>query len=150
MVFLILQLGCKASNGSDVSKHNLPKSISFGEINLELDDQGEDMYDFFHVQSCVAKRNPMFENSFSMTDHSPNFTKQVLSHLGTSMQVSIGSSPSKNPLNFIQASTIQSTTMQPIISSIHGVINNNDDDDDDDFEWKLANIPYVNASLIET
>jgi hypothetical protein len=66
------------------------------------------------------------------------------------MQVSIGSSPSKNPLNFIQASTIQSTTMQPIISSIHGVINNNDDDDDDDFEWKLANIPYVNASLIET
>jgi hypothetical protein len=32
---------------------------------------------------------------------------------------------------------------------VHDVINNNDDgDDDDDFEWKLVDIPYVNASLV--
>jgi len=109
-LLFILQLGCKADNGLDASKHNLPRSISFGDINLELDDQGEDMYDFFPIQSRVAKRNPMFENSSSMTDHSPSITKQVPSQLGTNMQVSIGSSPSKNPFSFIQASTIQSTT----------------------------------------
>jgi hypothetical protein len=77
----ILQLGCKVNNGLDVSKHNLPRSISFGEINLELDDQGEDMYEFFFIQSCVTKRNPMLENSYGMIDHSPSFTEQVLSQL---------------------------------------------------------------------
>jgi hypothetical protein len=68
---------CKVGYGLDGSKHNFPKSLSFGEINLELDDQGEDMYEFFPVQSHVAKRNPMLENSTSMTNHSPNSTKQI-------------------------------------------------------------------------
>jgi hypothetical protein len=85
-----------------------------------------------------------------MTDHSPSFTEQVPSQLGTSMQVSIGSSPSKDPFSFIQASTVQSATTQPIVSSVQDVINSNDDDNDDDFEWKSADIPYVNASLVET
>jgi len=147
--FAIKSITADQGDGTDASKRSLPRSISFGEINLEPDHQGEDMYDFFPIQSHAAKRNPMPENSSGMTDHSPSFTEQVPSQLGTSMQVSIGSSPSKDPFSFIQASTVQSATTQPIVSSVQDVINSNDDDDDD-FEWKSADIPYVNASLVET
>jgi hypothetical protein len=148
--FAIKSITADQGDGSDASKCSLPRSISFGEINLEPDHQGEDMYDFFPIQSGAAKRNPMPENSSGMTDHSPSFTEQVPSQLGTSMQVSIGSSPSKDPFSFIQASTVQSATTQPIVSSVQDVIHSNDDDNDDDFEWKSADIPYVNASLVET
>ncbi|KAH9537217.1 hypothetical protein CY35_16G040600 [Sphagnum magellanicum] len=119
--FAIKSITADQGDGTDASKRSLPRSISFGEINLEPDHQ----------------------------DHSPSFTEQVPSQLGTSMQVSIGSSPSKDPFSFIQASTVQSATTQPIVSSVQDVINSNDDDDDD-FEWKSADIPYVNASLVET
>jgi hypothetical protein len=146
--FAIKSITADQGEGSDASKRSLPRSISFGELNLEPDHQGEDMYDFFPIQSRAAKRNPMPENSSGMTDHSLSFTEQVPSQLGTSMQVSIGSSPSKDPFSFIQASTVQSATTQPIVSSVQDVINSNDDDDD--FEWKSADIPYVNASLVET
>ncbi len=145
--FAIKSITADQGDGSDASKRSLPRSISFGEINLEPDHQCEDMYDFFPIQSCAAKRNPMPENSSGMTDHSPSFTEQVPSQLGTSMQVSIGSSPSKDPFSFIQTSTVQSATTQPIVSSVQDVINSNDDDD---FEWKSADIPFVNASLVET
>jgi hypothetical protein len=147
--FAIKSITADQGEGSDASKRSLPRSISFGELNLEPDHQVEDMYDFFPVQSRAAKRNPMPENSSGMTDNSLSFTEQVPSQLGTSMEVSIGSSPSKDPFSFIQASTVQSATTQSIVSSVQDVINSNDDDDDD-FEWKSADIPYVNASLVET
>ncbi|KAH8937710.1 hypothetical protein BDL97_16G041900 [Sphagnum fallax] len=113
----------------DQNADSFKRSVSFGNLQLPTTTQGDAVEDLL----CSLKLNSAPSNRFAI--------KSITADQGD------GSDASKCSLP--RSISFGEINLEPD-HQVQDVIHSNDDDNDDDFEWKSADIPYVNASLVET
>ncbi|CAM6051794.1 unnamed protein product [Sphagnum compactum] len=112
----------------DQNADSFKRSVSFGNLQLPTTTQGDAVEDLL----SSLKQNSAPSNRFAI--------KSITADQGDGSDASKCSLP--RSISFGEINLEPDHQVQDVINS--------NDDDDDDFEWKSADIPYVNASLVET